>query len=258
MNATRVCLALVRRGLATLLLVSVLSAALAAEELGSVQVTHESTKYYKQWNLTRIVYRVRAELPFGDGYWVLETGDCVSADMVNEWASSGFDWVEEPFHGMQFEVTKRNEHFYVWLLGRWDVGSTGVAFVSGGETYTGTIGGPACEGGSISIEIVNGSYVTFPSPDGDGIYPANDETTLRVSSTSGGWALSEGLDLAVPDGASVETVARIFEIIYERFESAAGTTEIDVSYALVIGEEDLSDLPEGVYTITVTFAVSTD
>jgi hypothetical protein len=243
---------------AALLLVSAFSVALAAEELGSIRVTHESTKYYKRWDLTRIVYRVSAEFPFGYGYWVLEMGDCVSDEMVNEWASSSFDWVEEPFRGMQFAVTKRNEHFYVWLLGRWDVASTGVAFVFGGETYTGTIDGPACEGGSISIEIVNGSYVTFPSPSGDGTYPANDETTLRVTSTSNGWALSEGLDLAVPDGASIETVARIFQVGYGPFESAAGATEIDVSYALVIGEEDLSDLPEGVYTITVTFAVSTD
>ena len=262
--------------LLSLLVVALFSFVSLSEELGDVRITLQSTRYYKKWDLTRLVYKVKSPSTPDDQSWVLEVGACVTADVIDHGSTSSFAWVEDPFHGMRFEVTKKNHKFYLWLVGQWDVGPTGVAAILGGDwsdddddddgeaaepapvVYTGTIDGPACEEASIAIDVTSGSSVAFPALDGAGAYASDGRTELRITSTTAGWSLGHALDVSLPPGASAETVADVFRVGYDLFEATAGETEIGVSYALEIADEDLAGLPYGAYAITVTFTVATD
>ena len=244
----------------SLFVVCTFAVELGAVRLGDAQVTLQSSRYYRMWDMTCFVYRIRLPWnPHGplDNHWVLGTGGCVTEDIV-DLLSSDFEWSEDPFHGMRFELTNQ-QHFYIWLHGEWDVAPTQVAVIrSSGDVEVGTIDGPACEDASISIEVLNGSVIAFPAVTDAGILEADEETELRVSSTSQGWALGHGLELTIPANASYETVERVFQLTFRPYETVAGTVDIGVAYALALREEDFFGLPEGLYAITVTFTVSTD
>jgi len=244
-----------------LLFTCLLAVDVGAVKLGDAQITLQSTRYYMKWDLTRFVYRVKLpSKPSGSAFWVLGTGGCITDNLIDP-ATSTFEWVEDPLHGMRFELTQKKELFFIWLEGRWDVEPIPVAAHLGDagiDPILGTIDGPACEEASISIDVISGSTIAFPALSRVGILEASEGTVLRVSSTSQGWAIGHSLDLDVPDGASYETVERIFQLTFQPYETIAGTVEIDIVYGLSVTEEDFAGLPEGMYTITLTFTATTD
>jgi len=255
-----------RAQLLAMLCVAVVLMSLVAHgvTLGNAKITLQSHKYYRKWDLTRLVYRIKDSSAPWDSWWVLGVGDCVTDDVLEAYASSRFTWVDEPFRGLRFERSKKNEKFYVWLIGQWDVAETDVALVvsdrhgAATETYLGTVDGPACEGGSIAVETIGGGSVQFPALDGPGAYEAESRTILRVTSSSAGWGLSHSIGFSIPSSASESVVAGSLIVSYDAYDTSAGVTDVGVSYTMEISEDDFAGLPEGAYVIEITYTASTD
>ena len=240
------------------LVVVLLPIRLAAVEIDGVQITLQSQKYYAKWDMTRLVYRVKGE-PVGESaVWLLGLESCVSADTVDIAASSSFAWTETPVRGLLFDRVKANQKFYVWLYGQWELGPVTVGAGDGAGFSFAEMDGPSCGSSGISIEVVHGGAIAFPNPDGAGRFPAEDETLLRVSAASAGWALSHTLDFDLPDEASEEIVRKVFQVIVEAHSSSVATSELTVTYVVEIQDEDLFGLPQGDYGVTIGFTVSTD
>ena len=232
-----------------------------AAQLGDVTVTLQSHRYVKKDDATKFVYRVTSSTTPIDQAWVLELGDCILPEFVTD-ATSPFTWTEEPFRGLRFIRTAKNQSFEIWLTGQWSIGTVGVALIAGSggneEITIAEIDGPFCEGASIALDIVDGADIAFPEITGSGLFSADSDTLLQVTSSSSGWALSHTLDLNIPTGASAETVSRIFVLTLAPYATSDGTTDIHVGYELQINEEDFGNLPQGTYVIAITFIVSTD
>jgi len=246
--------------LAAILVLLVASVAVEAVKLDDVSITLQSHRYYKSWDLTRLVYRVKGSQSPWDSWWALELGSCVTDEVIYWWASSSYEWIEEPLRGIRFERWSKNQKFYLWLIGQWDVSPTGVVLQpDGGQDLAfGEIDGPACAGASISLETASGASVGFPPFTGVGEYAGDGDTVLRVTSTSAGWSLTHSTAFAMPEGASTSVLERILDVAYDPFTAAAGTTDVNVGYVLVVEEEDLAGLPEGTYVIQITYTASTD
>lgn len=242
-----------------------------AANFGGVRITLQSRRYFRRWDMTRFVYRVRSPKDNIPDYWVLGTGGCITDDQIDWWSSSWFTWVDEPIEGLRFEVDGRNVRFELWLHGKWDVGPVDVAVVFGGgwdggwngdwdqgpsEIYLGTIDGPVCTVSSIALDIVSGASVEFPKILRAGVFSSLTDTQLLVSGTSAGWELDYTLTFFIPDNAQQAIVERIFQVAMEPHGSQAGATEITVSYSLNITDEDFAGLPEGMYVIGITYTVT--
>jgi len=249
-----------------LLLVSlslfVASVDVTAAQLGDVTITLEDYKYRQNKDRTKFVYRVSSSTRPNDQAWILELGDCILPEFVNEALTSPFTWTEEPFRGLRFVRTRKDQKFVVWLSGQWDKGVASMALITGTagneEILIGEIDGPYCVGSSIALEITAGAGISFPPISGPGLFLADQETTLRVTSSSSGWTLSHSLDLTIPTGAWAETVERMFLLTMSPFAALEGTADIQVAYTLNPNEEDFGGLPQGDYVIGITFVVSTD
>jgi len=234
-----------------------------AVQLGDVQITLHSCKYYQQADVTRVVYKVKSSPQPAPAYWVLEVGDCVTSDDIVAGASTDSVWVDEPFHGLRFTPTSTNEKVYLYLEGRWELteGEVVAAFVDEeGEfvLHEGRLDVPLCQGASISIRILSGASVSFPEIAAAGTYESVRPTELRVESTSSAWTLQQGIAFSAPDGASTDTLARVFGLALAEYRADSGATDITASYELTIEEGDFVGLPEGTYVIGVTFTVASD
>lgn len=230
-----------------------------AEKIGDATITLQSHKYYKKWDLTRLVYRVKSSKNNIPEYWVLGTGGCITEDQIDIWSSTEFTWVDEPIEGLRFESSSKNERFYLWLFGQWDVGTAAVAVAfEAGDTYQGAVDGPLCEGSSISVEVIAGSTVEFPQILKAGTFPSTTNTQLAISSTSSEWNLDHVLTFSIPESAQQSVVERIFQVVIAPYDSSAGATEIVVSYTLDVSDNDFSGLPEGAYVIGITYTVAVD
>jgi len=229
----------------------------SAIALGGATVVLQSQRYYKRWDLTRLVYRVSAknnELPT---HFVLEAGACLENEAFDRWLSTPFEWVVEPFDGLQFDIDSRNQRIYLWLNGPWDVESvdTALVFPETGAVI-GKLEGPSCGGSSISLEIADGANVQFPSLLGVGRWEAETGTLLDVSSSQSGWAVDYQLTFSIPEGARHDIVSKIMEVSLSPYSASAGDTSVLVSYALNVVAEDFMGLPEGIYTISIIYTLS--
>jgi hypothetical protein len=109
---------------------------------------------------------------------------------------------------------------------------------------------------TLSLQILSGASSSFPTISGPGLFPAQNGTTLRVTSSDAGWMLSQGLSFVVPPAADTVTLERVFRISYAPYATLAGTTDILMSYALDIAGADFAGLPQGDYAITITFTAT--
>lgn len=233
----------------------------AGVEIDGVQITLHSRKYYAKWDMTRLVYRVKASSVDEGDYWILEAEDCLLADHVDEEASSAFEWIDGILRGWRFERTSKNQKFYIWLNGTWELGLVEASVGNGEETGPSAMGeveGPSCGGTGLSIEVVSGGAIRLPDLPGAGRHEAEETTRLLIGAITAGWALSYDLEFELPPGASDEIVRKIFDMTILPYAAGAATTEVDVAYAVDLGEDDLIGLPEGEYAITIRFTVTTD
>ncbi len=245
--------------LAGLLLALIAFQPALSETIGNTTITLHSHRYYAKWDLTRFVYRVKSthdRLPEG---WILGIGDCIDESQIDQAASSSFDWADEPVFGLRFEIQTKNEFFYLWLGGQWDVGSIRAAVqMDSDEWYEGPLDGPLCEGSAISLSVLSGATVEFPQLVGAGAFPAEVSTRLAVTSTSSEWDFAYTPTFLIPERAQRSVVERIFEVSVEPHDTHVGITEILVSYCLNVLDEDYAGLPQGSYVIGVVYTVTPD
>jgi hypothetical protein len=200
---------------------------------------------------------------FPPSYWVLGVGDCIGDEQIDLAASTSFFRTSDPIEGLAYASIASNRKYYLWLYGQWDVGSVDVAAVYSGwgfpwdTVFRGTIDGPMCNASMLSIDVVSGSRVNFPQILSSGTYDALSATELEISSTRSGWTLDSALLLDIPEAADASVVERIFEMDVDPYVASAGSTQIDVHYAVTIADEDFAGLPEGGYVIGITYTVTT-
>jgi hypothetical protein len=229
----------------------------AAVTLGNVNVVLQTHQYYSSWDLTRFVYRVRTKRGILPDRFVLAAGPCLQEASAIYFSMPWYAWVEEPFAGLAFDIYSSNQQIHLWLNGRWDGDDIEMALLyAPSDAAVGRISGPACEPQALSLSVVDGGNVEFPAIVGPGSYPVEGATTLRITGDTANWALSHAVAFDVPQEASEETVARIFKVQYDPYQPRSGATDVDVSYALAVTEEDFVGLPEGDYVIHVTFTVA--
>ena len=245
-----------------LVLVTVLATTvpLSAANVGRARIRLTYFQYYQWWGasgLTLVGYRVTSRGGGPVGSVIIGMEDCIDESDVLLWSS--FEWVDEPIRGLKFTPYSTNQTFYFYLEGQWEKRKIPVAVVDDGEVDQGTVNGPGCVGASVSLSIIRGAEVAFPTISGDGRFDALDTTTLRVTSSGAPWDLTYDIDIsAAPDGAEVETVRRVFLVDVEQMSGATGTTEVDVEYALEIEEKDFDGLPQGAYVLSITYTVTAD
>lgn len=248
-------------GLALAVSAAAVSFPSVAVQLGQTTISLTSAQYYSWGDYTRFTYQVTtpkgAPIP---SYWVLGVGDCVDDDVVIWYMSSSYTWVTSPFRGMRFACSSRNQKFYVYLEGNWTTEEVQAAAAWSNPTtvLTGWVNGPACQAASLSLDIVSGDSISFPEVVGAGTYPATADTVLRVTSSTAGWALTYVLAMSIPPEATQAVVEDIFHVTVAEYAAAAGTTDVSVSYALVVDLEDFAGLPQGTYVITLAYTASTD
>ena len=227
-----------------------------AVQLGDATITLQSVTYKKNQDLTRFVYRVvLPDDPSGET-WVLGLGTCVLPQMIDA-ATSLYTWTEAPFRGLEFALTQKKQSFRVWLQGQWDAGPVDIALLHD-DSMIGVIDGPFCDSASLAMELVAGEAISFPGIIGPGTILADQETYLRVTSSALGWMLGHSLELSVPAGASEEVTRQLLVLTFQPYAPAVGETDIYISYALQINEDDFRSLPQGTYVIGILFTLSTD
>ncbi len=250
-------------GILIALVAALLSCSSLASTVGGVAITLHSHKYFASWDMTRFVYRISRISWLTPSYWVLGVGDYLGDEQIDIAGSTAYAWVDEPLNGVAYTSISSNRKFYLWLYGQWDAEPVDMAVVYSGWgsssdlVYTGTIDGPAAGGSLLSLQVVSGSQVEFPQILASGTYSAASTTQLAVESTLSGWALDWDLSLTIPESADASVVEGVFDLTTDPYDAAAGTTWVDVHYALTISDEDFSGLPEGGYQIGITYTVTT-
>ena len=234
-----------------------------ATTVGGVTLTLHSYKYYKHWDLTRFVYRISKMGDTPVSGWILSVGDCVSDEQIDRAASSPFIRIDEPIEGLMYTSVAPNRKFTLWLIGQWDLGLVDVAVVHDGPegwgaVLRGTVEGPTCGASMLSVDVVSGQRVDFPQIMASGTFEASSLTRLEVTSTLPGWTLDWDLSFDIPESANASVVQRVFGLTVCPFVAGAGSTAIDVHYALTIADDDFSGLPEGGYQIGITYTVTSD
>jgi hypothetical protein len=242
---------------------SLSAAASSSVRFGNTTITLNSQKYYKHGDYTRLVYQVKSSPHSPPEAWILGVGSCLTEEAVIRGGSTEYEWVEAPIRGLQFRPASKDEKVYIYLEGHWlvgplDVTALGAPGLPGGEWAYGTIDGPTCGASSIAIEIVEGDTVAFPPIVGAGVYSPESGTLLRISSSSSGWVLTDGLEFTLPPGASVAAVERVFEVLYDEYDAGSGTTDVGVEYRLNVAPQDFEGLPEGTYVIRITYTIAVD
>ena len=111
----------------------------------------------------------------------------------------------------------------------------------------------------ISLAVVDNGNVDFPLITGPGTYAAIADPRLRVISTAS-WALTESVlwgSSTIPAGSDQTAIDNVLVRVPSTLAGAWGISFVDVGYSLVIGEDDLANMPEGTYQIVVQYTATT-
>jgi len=111
----------------------------------------------------------------------------------------------------------------------------------------------------ISLTVVENGSIDFPEITGPGTYAATADARLRVLSTKA-WSLTQTIDWGsstIPTGADQDTIDRVLIRTPDLLSESWGLWFIDVSYSLLIAENDLANMPEGTYSVIVQYTATT-
>ena len=112
----------------------------------------------------------------------------------------------------------------------------------------------------ISLSIIGNGDVSFDDITGPGTYAGSNETQLRVLSTTS-WSLSSAIlwaNSTLPNGASQSTLGSALALSFDQTSGSWGVHDVNVSYEMDLGVDDLANLPEGDYNLVIQYTATTD
>jgi len=112
----------------------------------------------------------------------------------------------------------------------------------------------------ISLSVVGNGDVSFGEVAGSGGYEGDNETALRVLSTTS-WALSSTIlwsDSTMPNGASQSIIEQALEVSLDKVAGSWGVHNVNVSYELDVSDDDMAELPVGDYNLVIQYTATTD
>ena len=112
----------------------------------------------------------------------------------------------------------------------------------------------------ISLSLVGNGDVSFGDIAGVGTYAGSNSTQMRVLSTTS-WSVSSTILWAqstLPTGASQTTLSNALDLTFDKTSGTWGVHDVNVSYEMTLGEEDLATLPEGNYNLVIQYTATTD
>jgi hypothetical protein len=112
----------------------------------------------------------------------------------------------------------------------------------------------------ISLSVVGNGDVSFGEVAGGGGYQGNNETELRVVSTTS-WALSSTIlwnDSTMPDGVSQSIIEKALDLSFDKVGGSWGVHSVNVSYKFDVSDDDMAELPVGDYNLVIQYTATTD
>jgi len=112
----------------------------------------------------------------------------------------------------------------------------------------------------IALAVVGDGDVDFGVIAGAGGYAGNNDTNLRVISTTS-WSLTSAILWAsstYPTGASQSVIESALSLTMSTDSGTWGLHSILVEYGMNVVEEDLAELPVGDYNLVIQYTATTD
>jgi len=112
----------------------------------------------------------------------------------------------------------------------------------------------------IALTVVGDGDVGFGEIAGAGGYVGNDDTELRVLSTTS-WSLSSAIlwgASTVPTGASQSIIESVLSLSMSADSGTWGLHSVVVDYEMNVEEGDLAELPVGDYNLVIQYTATTD
>jgi hypothetical protein len=112
----------------------------------------------------------------------------------------------------------------------------------------------------ISLSVIGNGDVSFDDITGPGSYAGSNGTQLRVLSTTD-WSLSSEIlwaDSTLPSGASQATLGNALALSLDQTSGTWGVHDVNASYSIELGSDDLANLPEGDYNLVIQYTATTD
>jgi hypothetical protein len=112
----------------------------------------------------------------------------------------------------------------------------------------------------ISLSVVGNGDVSFGEIAGGGGYTGDNETELRVLSTTS-WSLSSEIlwsESEMPDDASQTLIENALALTMSADGGTWGIHTVSVSYEMDVSDEDLAELPSGDYNLVIQYTATTD
>jgi len=112
----------------------------------------------------------------------------------------------------------------------------------------------------IALAVVGDGDVGFGEIAGAGGYAGNNETELRVISTTS-WSLTSAIlwdSSTVPTGASQSIIESALSLTMSAESGTWGLHSVLVEYEMNVEEDDLAELPVGDYNVVIQYTATTD
>jgi len=112
----------------------------------------------------------------------------------------------------------------------------------------------------IALVVVGDGDVGFGEIAGAGGYAGNNDTELRVLSTTS-WSLSSAIlwgASTVPTGASQSIIESVLSLSMSADSGTWGLHSVVVDYEMNVEEGDLAELPVGDYNLVIQYTATTD
>ena len=112
----------------------------------------------------------------------------------------------------------------------------------------------------IALAVVGDGDVDFGVIAGAGGYAGNNDTNLRVISTTS-WSLTSAIlwtNSTYPTGASQSVIESALSLTMSTDSGTWGLHSVLVEYGMNVGEEDLAELPVGDYNLVIQYTATTD
>ncbi len=114
----------------------------------------------------------------------------------------------------------------------------------------------------IALSVIGNGDVGFGEIAGGGAYAGDNQTTLRVISTTS-WTLTSTIlwddpSTSIPNGASQAIIEAALALTLSAEGGSWGLHFISVNYEMTVTDEDLAELPVGDYSLVVQYTATTD